>query len=128
MNSLPVETQVRTKPQDLWAQGMEKLADKVGRGIRYGEPPGVERVGNIAVVDIVKAGIGLSISIRGVEEAVLELRRIGTKLSTLNSRSAAIKGLKLRFMKIRAENDARVANLHRGLELFHGVVEALSET
>ena len=34
-----VEVQVRTRLQDMWAQGMEKLADRVGRGIRYGEPP-----------------------------------------------------------------------------------------
>jgi ppGpp synthetase/RelA/SpoT-type nucleotidyltranferase len=35
----PVEIQVRTVLQDLWAQAMERLADEVGRGIRYGEPP-----------------------------------------------------------------------------------------
>ena len=31
-----VEIQVRTKLQDLWAQAMERLADEVGREIRYG--------------------------------------------------------------------------------------------
>ncbi len=35
----PVETQVRTSWQHEWAEMFEKLADKVGRGIRYGEPP-----------------------------------------------------------------------------------------
>lgn len=35
----PVEIQVRTRLQDLWAQIVERLADQWGRGIRYGEPP-----------------------------------------------------------------------------------------
>lgn len=36
---LPVEIQVRTQLQDLWAQAMERLADEVGREIRYGGAP-----------------------------------------------------------------------------------------
>ena len=34
-----VEIQLRTRSQDQWAQSFEKLADLVGRGIRYGEKP-----------------------------------------------------------------------------------------
>mgnify|MGYP003426806232 FL=1 len=37
-DELPVEIQVRTTPQDSWAQTIERLADRGGRGIRYGEP------------------------------------------------------------------------------------------
>ncbi|MYT57305.1 hypothetical protein GTW29_11380 [Streptomyces sp. SID7834] len=36
---IPVEIQVRTKWQHEWADLFEKLADRIGRGIRYGEPP-----------------------------------------------------------------------------------------
>jgi ppGpp synthetase/RelA/SpoT-type nucleotidyltranferase len=36
---IPVEIQVRTRRQHEWAELFEKLADHVGRGIRYGEPP-----------------------------------------------------------------------------------------
>lgn len=35
----PVEIQVRTVLQHGWAELFEKLADRLGRGIRYGEPP-----------------------------------------------------------------------------------------
>jgi hypothetical protein len=35
----PIEIQVRTEWQHEWAELFEKLADLVGRGIRYGEPP-----------------------------------------------------------------------------------------
>jgi hypothetical protein len=35
----PIEIQVRTLQQDAWAQTMEKLADMVGREVRYGGPP-----------------------------------------------------------------------------------------
>lgn len=34
-----MEIQLRTKLQHEWANLFEKLADRVGRGIRYGEPP-----------------------------------------------------------------------------------------
>lgn len=37
--TIPVEIQVRTELQDLWAQAFERLADSWGRGIRYGEDP-----------------------------------------------------------------------------------------
>ncbi len=39
VDGAPVEIQVRTKLQHEWADLFEKLADRVGRGIRYGEPP-----------------------------------------------------------------------------------------
>lgn len=39
VQDVPVEIQVRTRPQDQWAQIVESLGDKWGRGIRYGEPP-----------------------------------------------------------------------------------------
>ncbi|WP_217575371.1 hypothetical protein [Streptomyces sp. GbtcB7] len=38
-DSIPVEIQVRTQWQHEWADMFEKLADLIGRGIRYGEPP-----------------------------------------------------------------------------------------
>lgn len=37
-DGMPVEIQVRTALQDMWAQTMERLADRWGRGLRYGEP------------------------------------------------------------------------------------------
>jgi len=39
VDGAPIEIQVRTKLQHEWADLFEKLADRVGRGIRYGEPP-----------------------------------------------------------------------------------------
>lgn len=39
VNDVPVEIQVRTELQHEWAELFEKLADRLGRGIRYGEQP-----------------------------------------------------------------------------------------
>jgi ppGpp synthetase/RelA/SpoT-type nucleotidyltranferase len=39
VQDLPVEIQIRTQSQDLWAQIVESLGDRWGRQIRYGEPP-----------------------------------------------------------------------------------------
>lgn len=36
---IPVEIQIRTELEDTWAQIVERLADRWGRGIRYGEDP-----------------------------------------------------------------------------------------
>ena len=36
---VPVEVQVRTQEQHQWAEIFERLADQLGRGIRYGEHP-----------------------------------------------------------------------------------------
>jgi hypothetical protein len=38
-DGLPVEIQVRTRLQHEWADLFEKLADRIGREIRYGGPP-----------------------------------------------------------------------------------------
>lgn len=39
VQGLPVEIQIRTQRQDLWAQIVESLGDRWGRQIRYGQPP-----------------------------------------------------------------------------------------
>ncbi|MFF0575338.1 nucleotidyltransferase family protein [Streptosporangium saharense] len=39
LEDIPVEIQIRTQLQDVWAQIMERLADHWGRGIRYGDLP-----------------------------------------------------------------------------------------
>lgn len=39
VQDVPVEIQIRTIRQDQWAQVVESLGDKWGRGIRYGDPP-----------------------------------------------------------------------------------------
>jgi hypothetical protein len=39
VDELPVEIQIRTELQDSWAQIFERLADRWGRGIRYGQEP-----------------------------------------------------------------------------------------
>lgn len=41
VDDLPVEIQIRTELQHEWAEFFEKLADRLGRGIRYGEPVNV---------------------------------------------------------------------------------------
>jgi ppGpp synthetase/RelA/SpoT-type nucleotidyltranferase len=38
-DGIPVEVQVRTTLQHEWAEMLEKLADRIGRSIRYGSPP-----------------------------------------------------------------------------------------
>lgn len=57
ISGFPVEIQVRTERQHLWAEFFEKLADRWGRQIRYGEPPDAPDapVGELTRRDFVEA-------------------------------------------------------------------------
>lgn len=63
-----VEIQIRTLLQNLWAQIMETLGDRIGRGIRYGELP-KEPLQRRAVEDLIK----LSTQIAEVEQSRADL-------------------------------------------------------
>lgn len=67
----PLEIQVRTLLQDSWAQSMEKLADIVGRGIRYGDPP-VE--GGEAALALIGLLVEVSETIAGYESVRTKLQ------------------------------------------------------
>lgn len=44
VNDIPIEIQVRTEWQHVWAEFFEKLADRLGRQIRYGERASVDNL------------------------------------------------------------------------------------
>lgn len=52
VEGLPVEIQVRTELQHEWAEFFEKLADRLGRGIRYGERANVANLGLSSAVSL----------------------------------------------------------------------------
>ncbi|MFJ8957459.1 hypothetical protein ACIRO1_45965 [Streptomyces sp. NPDC102381] len=52
-DGMPVEVQIRTVPQHMWAELFEKLADLLGRGIRYGEDfemPGERQIAQLRTI------------------------------------------------------------------------------
>lgn len=61
----PIEVQVRTQWQHLWAEWFERLADQYGRGIRYGDPPAT---GGETARDVVAQLIELADQIAAAEE------------------------------------------------------------
>jgi hypothetical protein len=65
----PIEIQVRTEWQHEWAELFEKLADLVGRGIRYGEAP--QKWRTPAAVDIVELALVIANMIVMVEQGLL---------------------------------------------------------
>jgi ppGpp synthetase/RelA/SpoT-type nucleotidyltranferase len=78
VDGLLVEIQVRTELQDAWAQIVERLADRWGRGIRYGEDPQDP-------VATVRSGQELTSRI----EIVGSLMRLSDACSTLEKERAA---------------------------------------
>lgn len=85
---LPVEIQVRTRAQHVWAEVFERLADRWGRQIRYGGPPDDPRVPG-AVDD----GMSLEARIDLVEQLKeLSLGWFASLERTLNDVAAAEAG------------------------------------
>ena len=76
VGGFPVEIQVRTRLQDLCAQALEKLADKVGRGIRYGEPPLVKTIDGTDVAAMVETTRSISDIVRDIEAMLVAARKI----------------------------------------------------
>jgi len=76
VDGYPVEIQIRTKLQDLWAQALERLADEVGRGIRYGEPAirRSEEVSRLRGIADLIAGIELARKAYGAARRAVESR------------------------------------------------------
>lgn len=62
----PIEVQVRTEWQHMWAEWFERLADQYGRGIRYGEPP---VRGGESASDMVESMIRMADQIAQAEES-----------------------------------------------------------
>jgi ppGpp synthetase/RelA/SpoT-type nucleotidyltranferase len=52
VDNVPVEIQVRTELQHEWAEFFEKLADHLGRGIRYGEQPSFGHINPQTATDL----------------------------------------------------------------------------
>jgi ppGpp synthetase/RelA/SpoT-type nucleotidyltranferase len=94
VDDLPVEIQIRTELQDTWAQIVERLADRWGRGIRYGQAPenptAVVRSGDFAASRSEAAEILMVLSDavaaveqarRTVEEEEEQLKELASKLT-----------------------------------------------
>jgi len=97
----PVEIQVRTQLQDLWAQAMERLADEVGREIRYGGKPQTR-------IEAVEGLLEISRVIAETEGMLTEINQLESELP--QSHRAASKQHELRLLRTHIEL------LRRGLD------------
>lgn len=85
-----VEVQIRTRPQNLWAQMFEGIADQWGRQIRYGQPPtpGIVTFGDVSMTraELVEILVQTSEFVSDFEEA--EFQGQGPPLASNGIRSA----------------------------------------
>jgi len=94
----PVEIQVRTALQDLWAQAMEKVADAIGREIRYGVPPA-----NDAHRSTVEMLMKMSGMIANLEQLIVQVSESETAADRTTSHSTEYQSQKTRLAVIRSE-------------------------
>ncbi len=94
VDDCPVEIQVRTRLQDVWAQRIEALESELGRGIRYGEAPLQPRkkIGGWTPEALLRTMMEASETIRGVELAEQD----AALLQTGRTRTAALQDLEQR--------------------------------
>lgn len=91
VDELPVEIQIRSELQDSWAQIVERLGDRWGRGIRYGQDPenpeGIVRSGENVFTrrKLLEILMILSDTILSVEQARRALDSIKQVLVELDS-------------------------------------------
>ncbi len=104
VHGYPVEIQVRTRLQDLWAQSMERLGDQAGREVRYGGvPEGWEGV--------VQRLMSLSDTFRQIEEHIESIRTERIRLPPPREASSGQRELRL----LRTRLDARLKSLQTDL-------------
>jgi RelA/SpoT family protein len=104
----PLEIQVRTLYQDGWAQAMEKLADIVGRDIRYGGSP---TRGGAVVARLVQMLMGFSVTLARHEATHAQISSNPAELSRMEAalRKSTATG------RERADLEAGLAGLRAGL-------------
>jgi ppGpp synthetase/RelA/SpoT-type nucleotidyltranferase len=134
---LPVEIQVRTFLQDQWAQIVESLGDKWGRGVRYGEQPPVPEqpvVGAITQVRFWRIIQDLAertneieairVSLNGLERDHEEMASRGVR--TEEEESAA--GMRAQDLaRLKERSGQAEEELKKDLGLFSTLAESLSE-
>lgn len=133
---LPVEIQVRTDRQDQWAQIVESLGDKWGRGIRYGEPPPEpERpvVGGVRRRRIWELVLELSERIDVVETVQVALRQLESAEGTLAAAAldpdgeAASAAYEADVEELKTDLAAAETSLANDLRMFGALVEDIPE-
>ncbi len=90
-----IEIQVRTQLQDLWAQAMERLADKAGREIRYG---GVAQTRS----EDVETLPNISRDIAQAEVMVTQLNPLETNLPKPKRAASMQREIRLHIAKVRS--------------------------
>jgi hypothetical protein len=116
VGQVPVEVQVRTELQDSWAQIVEFLGDRWGRGIRYGQGP--------EQPDIIVGGQGLTR--RRVLELLMNVSESIVAVESLRVQAAEVEGMQERFDQLRARYGQEREDALAGTLDFDPLVAALA--
>lgn len=120
------EIQIRTPLQHRWAETYERLADRVGRKIRYGEVPAPDTIAAQAVESM----MSVSASIAVIEEAELQFEDMRKELVTLRRNvESGSNGLgeddAQEFSRFEARLDALRLKIESGKSRLHDFLESV---
>lgn len=133
VQDVPVEVQVRTWRQDQWAQIVEALGDKWGRGIRYGEDPPEPDAplfdGEITRRDLWSAVTNVSDTIDQVERAWESVAALTQEVATFSPADHGSEvtrdGRTAALEFVRDAVTASEQSLRRVLSRLHGLADGL---
>lgn len=142
---IPVEVQIRTAGQDLWAQLVERLGDRWGRQIRYGEgPPSPSEAfaGGVTQAQLWEAVLGFGESLAQLERsesvrdlAHRELDDLSERLARDNEHDETTSVLSGRVAEIRDDLQASLKpvveerrQVQRSLEALVSALSTMSES
>jgi ppGpp synthetase/RelA/SpoT-type nucleotidyltranferase len=103
VDECPVEIQVRTSLQDLWAQAFEDLGEVLGRGIRYEEPPRVPAhlyLTEAKAKELVKITQSQSVGIATLEGALERLEQMRKGVAMLEGLCDEMQGMLIANLKL----------------------------
>lgn len=135
LRGCPVEVQIRTSAQHAWADAYEKVADRIGRGIRYGDMPAAPAVREVVEtmlqaadqIDLIERSHAEAVAgateLAGIQEALAALPKAAMDPAQRQELAARAQDLQRRRADEIAEHEQRVDHLVRLLE---GLSEALS--
>jgi len=104
IGGVPVEVQIRTRVQDLWAQLVESLSDRWGQQIKYGGPPDEPDVpvGDTTAGDTTTRGAVVEMVVQRLSQS---LRRIEEETAQVERRSAGLEDqVRQAYMEGRVED------------------------
>lgn len=127
IEGVPIEIQIRTDLQDTWAQVVERLADRWGRGIRYGQDP--ERPDSLVHSDqfVVSRREAMN-TLMSLSDSIATTERRRQSVDSIQSVHAQLNAMMPAVLSFQIDPESRAKRASAELSsLMHGLAKLVTE-